>query len=249
MTAEPATAWRSRIVGEATVDPRTLTEHPDNWRLHPGLQQRALAGVLDEVGWVQRVLVNRRSGRLIDGHLRVALARERGEASIPVQYVDLSEAEEAAVLATLDPITGLARADASALEQTLKRVRTESGAVQQLLERVAEGAGLTLEREGATDPDDVPFAAPPRSRPGDCWQLGAHRLLCGDATDSAAVATLMGSERAAVGVQNSVPFRIRSLLPDTDDLLLSHGQNLIRTWSIAASPDGDGVLGRHNHPH
>ena len=40
---------------------------------------------------------------------------------------------------------------------------------------------------GQTDADAVPDAAPQRCSPGDVWQLGAHRLLCGDATDDADV--------------------------------------------------------------
>ncbi len=77
-----APTWRSRIVGHGDADPQTLVAHPENWRAHPRNQRRAMAGVLDRVGWVQDVIVNRRTGRILDGHLRVALALERGEATV-----------------------------------------------------------------------------------------------------------------------------------------------------------------------
>ena len=37
---------------------------------------------------------------------------------------------------------------------------------------------------------------PPLAQPGDVWQAGRHRLLCGDATKAESLATLMGGERA-----------------------------------------------------
>jgi hypothetical protein len=72
--------------------------HPENWRIHPEYQQEALAGVLEQVGCVQDVIVNRRTGRVVDGHLRVALAISRSE-RVPVVYVDLAEEEERQILA------------------------------------------------------------------------------------------------------------------------------------------------------
>jgi len=119
----PAEAWRTRIVGEADVDPSTLTAHPDNWRAHPPGQQAALEQVLAEVGWVQRVVVNRRTGRTVDGHLRVELALSRKESSIPVVYVDLSDEEELLVLSTFDPIAALAKTQRGKLTSILERVR------------------------------------------------------------------------------------------------------------------------------
>jgi len=100
--------WKNRIIGNGEEAPDQLLANPHNWRIHPKFQQDALAAVLDEVGWVQEVIVNCTTGHLIDGHLRVQLAMRRDEPTIPVKYVELSEEEEALVLLTLDPISALA---------------------------------------------------------------------------------------------------------------------------------------------
>ena len=72
---QPApSAWQNRIVAEGDEAPDQLLANPANWRIHPKAQQDALGSVLESVGWVQRVLVNRLSGHVVDGHLRVALA-------------------------------------------------------------------------------------------------------------------------------------------------------------------------------
>ena len=51
-------AWESRIVGHGEAAPADLVGNPRNWRTHPKAQRDALAGVLDQVGWVQDVIVN-----------------------------------------------------------------------------------------------------------------------------------------------------------------------------------------------
>lgn len=86
--------WKSRIVGEDDVDPEELLANPMNWRVHPKHQQKALEDMLNEVGWVQRVIVNQQTGHVVDGHARVTLALRREEPTIPVLYVDLSLEEE-----------------------------------------------------------------------------------------------------------------------------------------------------------
>jgi ParB-like chromosome segregation protein Spo0J len=57
---------------------------------------------------VAEVLVNKRTGFVVDGHLRVAAALEHDEPTVPVRYADLSDEEERLVLATFDPIAALA---------------------------------------------------------------------------------------------------------------------------------------------
>jgi len=104
--------------------------------LHPEAQQKALAGLLDQVGWVQDVIVNQRTGHVVDGHLRVALAIGRQEAAIPVVYVDLSEHEEQVVLASLDPLGAMAASDADALSELLAGVAIDSDDLRAALEKV-----------------------------------------------------------------------------------------------------------------
>lgn len=135
-------AWRNRIVATGEEAPDQLLANPRNFRTHPGAQQDALVGVLSEVGGVQQVVVNRRSGHLIDGHLRVTLALRRNEPTIPVVYVDLDEAEEALILATLDPIAALAATDAEKLDALLREVSTGEAAVQAMLDQLAQEAGI-----------------------------------------------------------------------------------------------------------
>lgn len=134
--------WQNRIVGYGEEPPDQLLANPRNWRVHPKHQTDALAGVLRETGWVQNVIVNRTTGFVVDGHARIALALRDGQPTVPITYVELNEAEEALILASLDPIAALAGADAAKLDDLLREVRTGEAAVQQLLADLAERQGL-----------------------------------------------------------------------------------------------------------
>lgn len=115
--------WRNRITGQEDVDPESLLANPMNWRVHPRFQQEAVESALDEIGWIQRVVVNTTTGHVVDGHLRVAVAISRGEKSVPVTYVQLGPDEERLALATFDPLGALAVADDHILQELLKDVR------------------------------------------------------------------------------------------------------------------------------
>lgn len=178
-------AWRSRIVGSGEVDPADLIANPRNWRTHPRHQRQALAGMLAEVGWVQSVIVNQRTGHLVDGHLRVELAAAHGD-QVPVVYVDLSEEEEALVLAALDPLAALAGSDKEKLAELLAGVQPEAAELRQVLADLARGAGLDKPTAGLTDEDEPgPVPATPHVQLGDVWALGPHRLVVGDCGDPA----------------------------------------------------------------
>lgn len=145
--------WQNRIVGHAEVDPNELKGNPLNWRLHSDAQRKAMRGVLNEVGWVQEVIVNKQTGVLVDGHLRLALAIERKEAKIPVKYVDLDASEEALILATLDPIGAMATSDAEKLDSLLKEVSTGDESLQEMLSALSISAGLYDDLEDKPEED------------------------------------------------------------------------------------------------
>jgi hypothetical protein len=193
MTAEaPAGSWRNRIVGHADVAPAELVPNPRNWRSHPQEQQRALAGALGEVGWVAEVLVNRTTGHVVDGHLRIELALARHEPTVPVTYVELSEDEERLVLASLDPLAAMATAEQEQLAALLAGLDPADEGLRALLDDLAREYRLDDLRKGLVDPDDVPpVPDAPYIRSGDLYVLGDHRLLCGDATNPKDVARLL----------------------------------------------------------
>ena len=117
--------WRNRVVKTGEADPFELLENPANWRMHPDVQRKALSGVLDEIGWVDDVIINISTNMIVDGHLRVWLARERNEATIPVLYVDLTAEEQDLILSVFDPLAEMALADEDVLTE-LKTSLTEA---------------------------------------------------------------------------------------------------------------------------
>lgn len=139
---------RNRIVDHAEADPRDITPNPDNWRRHPDVQRRYVDGALREVGWVREPIVNRTTGRLIDGHLRVEQAIAAGESAIPVAYVELTAREEQIALATHDAITANAATDDDMLRTLLNGTQAEDEALQELL--------ADLQPEPQADDDDDP---------------------------------------------------------------------------------------------
>lgn len=185
-----ANRWRNRIVGVGTEAPDQLLANPLNWRTHPASQEDALVGVLDEVGWVQDIIVNRVTGHVVDGHLRVRAALKHGEAAVPVVYVELTEGEERLILATLDPLSALAGSDEKLLDDLLATVTSPNGAIQQMLDDLlataGDEAGEGGSGEGATGPTDtsgllalgdVTIPEPTHETAvGDCWQVGEHVL-------------------------------------------------------------------------
>lgn len=245
----PAAApWQNRIVGHGEEHPETLVANPANWRLHPKAQQAALSGALAEIGWVQQVTVNRRTGRLVDGHLRVELALRQQDALVPVTYVDLSEDEERLVLASLDPIGAMAEQDDERLRALLADVTAEDEGFRDFLAGLAKPAGP---RPGLTDPDEIP--EPPDeaiTRPGDLWILGSHRLLCGDAGSETDLDRLL--DGAAVHLVNTdPPYNVR-VEPRSNNAiaagLSSFGQTHHQALDVARHPEKAHPTGRKLRP-
>ena len=187
---------RDRVVELRRVRAGDLKEHPKNWRIHPERQRKALRGVMEDVGFADAILVREEDDgtlEVIDGHLRRSMDPDM---VVPVLVLDVDGDEAAQLLASLDPLSALAKTDGSSLTDLLASIETRSEDLRMLYGDLARQAAETV-TGAAADAEDIP-AKPrrPRSRRGDLYVMGDHRLVCGDATQKAAVTRLMGKELA-----------------------------------------------------
>lgn len=151
---EAAAVWRNRIVGHGEADPKKLVANKWNFKVHSAMQGRSLEEAIGEVGYLRSVTVNKRTGHLVDGHLRVELALKRGVKTIAVEYVDLTEREERAALAALDPIAKLAGEDQDKLGSLIKALGNDAKEIRSIAEALVEDAGPD---ESEPDEEQVTF--------------------------------------------------------------------------------------------
>jgi DNA modification methylase len=176
----------------------SLAPYAANARMHPTEQVAQLAASIAEFGFNVPVLVDD-AGVLIAGHGRILAAKVLGLDAVPaIRLGHLSEAQARAFRLADNQLALNSTWDESLLAAELRELRTDEfdigviGFDQAMLDRLlAESAG---DIPAATGDPDAPAPEPPVvpvTRPGDLWQLGPHRLLCGDATSAADVARLL----------------------------------------------------------
>ena len=135
--------WQDRVVGFERRPAKDFQANALNFRRHPNNQRDAFRGLVSELGFAGAVLENKRTGNLIDGHLRIEEALSVDENMlIPCVQVDLSEAEEKLLLASYDPISAMATVDKEVLDSLLREVSTGDAAVQEMLSNLAKESGL-----------------------------------------------------------------------------------------------------------
>jgi DNA modification methylase len=194
----PLPEWVNKIVGYDEVDPASLLAHPSNFRRHPAKQREALRGSLNELDIIAPVLVNRLTGHVLDGHARIEEYLTAGIALVPVAYVEVPPEKEALALLSLDPIAAMAEADKDALDSLLREASTGETGLQQMMTDLAASTGLFFDAEPkAEDPGaQIDKANELREKwgteRGQIWEVGKHRVMCGDSTSAEDVDCLLG---------------------------------------------------------
>lgn len=213
----PADKVERRPVGQ-------LIPYARNARTHSDEQVSQIAASIREWGWTVPILVDE-GGSIIAGHGRVLAAQRLGLAEVPVMVATgWTEAQRRAYVLADNKLALNAGWDTDLLKLELSDLK-EVGADLDLigfsdaeLEVLLAPAGT----QGLTDPDETPEPpVDPVSGPGDVWQLGRHRIICGDSTDALVVEKLLGDVRPHLmvtdppyGVEYDADWRNKALRAD-----------------------------------
>ena len=181
------------------IDPAKLTPADYNPRKISDHQAEALKRSLDRWGFVEPIVANKRTGRIVGGHQRLDGALALALPEVPVHWIDVDESSEKALNIALNKISGdwdnaLLGTLLAELEQggqDLEDLGFDPDELQAIIDAAAPEPELTGDLDAIPEPPAVPI-----TQPGDLWQLGEHRLLCGDSTKAEDVARLMGGAKA-----------------------------------------------------
>ncbi|NEY91566.1 site-specific DNA-methyltransferase [Rhodobacteraceae bacterium KMS-5] len=179
-----------------------LIPYQGNARTHSRAQIKQIAASITAFGFVNPILVDAQD-QVIAGHGRLAAAKHLGLTEVPVLSVThLSAAEKRAYILADNRLAEKAGWDRDILAIELQALVEFDFEVELTGFAIAEiDVILDDARErggGATGDaaDDVPAlpAGPAITKLGDLWQLGPHRLICGDARDANALGVLLGNQ-------------------------------------------------------
>lgn len=182
------------------VDIDKLVENPRNPNQHPESQIKLLAKIIRSQGFRNAIVVSKRSGFITKGHGRLAAARLLEMTEVPVDYQDYdTEAAEWADMIADNRIAELSDNDEETLKGLLQELDGEidlelTGFDEDSLDDILD----RLETDEGDDDSNTVTQPPadPITQPGDLYELGEHRLLCGDSTNAKDVQRLMNGERA-----------------------------------------------------
>lgn len=167
--------WRN--IGE-------IIPYARNSRTHSEEQVAQIAASIKEFGWTNPVLIDEENG-IIAGHGRLAAARKLGHTEIPViELTGLSEAQKRAYVIADNKLALNAGWDTEMLVNELRDL--EGMDIDLALTGFSADElndMLAVKEEGLTDEDATPeIPVEAKTKRGDIYQLGKHRLMCGDST-------------------------------------------------------------------
>lgn len=185
-----------RIHVEAVRVPlKELKPHPKNPNKHPDDQIERLAQIIHYQGVRHPIVVSNLSGFIVAGHGRLAALKKLKFKEAPISYQDFeSEEQEYAFLVSDNAVALWAELDLAGINSYLPDLGPDFDIdLLGLKDFVLEPADKF---EPQCDEDEVPEKVEPRTKPGDIYKLGRHRLMCGDSTVITQVETLMDGARA-----------------------------------------------------
>ena len=192
--------------------------NPKNPNQHPPEQIKLLAAIIKRQGWRAPITVSTRSGYIVKGHGRLLAAQYMEAEYVPVDYQNYnSDEEEIADLIADNRLAELSEIDNAMLAELFAEIKLDpdfdislTGFTEEeyleLLGGLSEDAMLMeIAEDEVPELDEV---SDPITYPGDVWELGPHRLVCGDSTKTSTYDALLGDDEFANLIITDPPYNV-----------------------------------------
>ena len=167
-----------------------LTPYAGNAKKHDSTQIANVAESIRQFGFVQPIVIDR-NGVIVIGHCRALAAKKLGMKEVPCVCVDDLTPEQVNALRIVDNKSNESPWDFDILPDELADIDLSDFDFDFGIEDEEEETEIVEDEAPEVDEDAEPIA-----KLGDIWQLGRHRLMCGDSTDKETVEFLMDGKKA-----------------------------------------------------
>ena len=167
-----------------------LTPYAKNAKKHDSTQIENVAESIRQFGFVQPIVIDR-DGVIVIGHCRALAAKKLGMKEVPCVCVDDLTPEQVNALRIVDNKSNESPWDFDILPDELADIDLSDFDFDFGIDDEEEETEIVEDEAPEVDED-----AEPITKLGDIWQLGRHRLMCGDSTDKATVELLMDGKKA-----------------------------------------------------
>ena len=175
-----------------------LKPYENNAKIHPEEQVEQIANSIKEFGFINPILIDE-NYNIIAGHGRLLGAKKLNMSEVPCLFVeDLTEVQKKAYILADNKLTENGEWDTEILREELTALKDLDFDIELTGFDLADLDFGFEEEEKKVEEDDFEVEVPeePKAKLGDIYQLGNHRLMCGDSTSEEDVAKLMNGVKA-----------------------------------------------------
>ena len=162
-----------------------LVPYDKNTKKHDKTQINNVAESIKQYGFVQPIVIDK-DNVVVIGHCRLLAAKKLKMKEVPCVCVDDLTEEQVKALRIVDNKSNESEWDFDFLADELLEIDLSNFDFDFGIEDEEEETEIVEDEAPEVDKDAYPIA-----KLGDIWQLGRHRLMCGDSTDKDAVQTLI----------------------------------------------------------
>lgn len=213
------------VVEKRSVNELLPADYNPRKALKPGdPEYEKLKRSIQQFGYVEPVIWNKRTGKVVGGHQRLTVLKDLGYTEIECVIVDMEPTQEKALNVALNKISGAW--DMPKLQDLFKDLQgsnfdvTLTGFDAVEIDNLFKDAVAAKVKEDKFDVD-AELKKPTFSKPGDLWLLGKHRLVCGDSTKAEVYETLMAGNKANLIVTDP-PYNVEYVGKTKDKLTIQN---------------------------